>query len=121
MPKLDSRKPSPEESQPGSYPHPERRGVENAILQALPDSEYAGVQPHLEFVEFSSHQVLQEPDEKIEFGYFINNGLVSLLVVTTDARSVEVGIVGKEGFVGAPLALGLRDSSQRALIQIDGS
>jgi CRP-like cAMP-binding protein len=123
MTKMDSKNTNPEENkQPSDSSHarPEGRG-ENSILHTLPDSEYAALQPHLEFVEFSMHQVLQEPGEKIEFGYFINSGLVSLLVVTSDARSVEVGIVGKEGFVGAPLAMGLRDSSQRALIQIKGS
>src|SRR5207244_3050570 len=124
MTKLDSRKPNPEENQSSSSPprpSPDGHSVENSILQTLPDSEYGALQPHLELVELGMHQILQEPGEKIEFGYFMNSGLVSLLVVTTDARSVEVGIVGKEGFVGAPLALGLRNSSQRALVQIKGS
>ena len=66
-------------------------------------------------------QALHEPGERIEFGYFLNSGLVSMMVVTSDARSVEVGMVGKEGFVGAPLAFGFPNSSQRALIQIKGS
>ena len=99
----------------------EGRAVENLILQALPEPEYSLLQPHLEYVEVAMHQVLQDPGQKIEYGYFVNSGLVSLMVVTSDARSVEVGMVGKEGFVGAPLALGPRDSSQRALIHIKGS
>lgn len=95
--------------------------IENSILQSLPKNEFAAVLPHLEFVELAMQQVLQEPGTNIEFGYFLNSGLVSMMVVTSDARSVEVGMVGKEGFVGAPLALGFPTSSQRALIQIKGT
>jgi CRP-like cAMP-binding protein len=98
-----------------------QNGVENKLLQNLPEQERSALQPHLERVDLAMHQVLHEPGEKLEFGYFLNKGLVSLMVVTRDARSVEVGIVGREGFIGAPLALGLRDSSQRALIHVEGS
>lgn len=94
------------------------RPVENNILLAIPDEEYKALRPHLEFVTLKMHQILQDPGEKIEFGFFINSGLASLLVVTRDARSVEVAVVGREGFVGAPLATGLRQSSQRAIIQV---
>ena len=42
----------------------------------------------------------REPAEKIEYGYFLNEGMTSLVVITSDGRSVEVGIVGREGVVG---------------------
>lgn len=104
-------------------PLPERtdlkgRPVENGILLAIPSEEYKALRTHLEFVPLEMHQVLQEPGEKIEFVFFLNSGLASLLVVTRDARSVEVGVVGKEGFVGAPLASGMHRSLQRVLIQV---
>src|ERR1700758_2456 len=83
------------------------RSVENGILLGIPEEEYKALRPHLEFVQLAMHYVLQDPEEKIEFGFFPNSGLASLLVVTRDARSVEVGVVGKEGFIGAPLATGL--------------
>jgi CRP-like cAMP-binding protein len=94
------------------------RPVHNRILLSLPDQEFRAVRPHLEPVELEMHGVLQDPGEKIDYGFFLNSGLASLLVVTSDARSVEVGMVGREGFVGAPLAVGLRHSSQRAIVQV---
>lgn len=105
------------ENQPSQRRALQGRLVENDILLAIPEPEYKALRPHLEFIELQMHQVLQDPGEKIEFGFFLNSGLVSLLVVTRDARSVEVGVVGKEGFLGLPLASGLRESSQRAIIQ----
>jgi CRP-like cAMP-binding protein len=96
------------------------RLVENNILAAIPEEEYLTVRSHLELVHLDTYQVLQDPGAKIEFAFFLNSGLASLLVVTTDARSVEVGVVGKDGFVGAPLTVGMRETSQRAVVQIAG-
>lgn len=96
------------------------RPVENDLLLALPDPEFEQLLPRLEFVSIALHQVVQETGRPIEYGYFPNSGLASLLVVTSDAKSVEVGMVGKEGFIGTPLAAGIRDSSQRAIVQTAG-
>ena len=48
-------------------------------------------------------------------------GLASLVVITSDGRSVEVAIVGKEGMVGTALAVGLRQEPCRAIMQMPGS
>ncbi len=64
------------------------RSVENKILLTIPDHEYRALRPHLEFVLLEMHQVLQDPGERIEFGFFLNSGLASLMIVTSDARSV---------------------------------
>jgi CRP-like cAMP-binding protein len=41
-------------------------------------------------------------------------------VVTKDGRTVEVGVVGYEGYVGAGLAVGLSRGSVREIVQIAG-
>src|ERR1700727_396267 len=66
------------------------------------------------------HLSLHEPTQSIEFVYFPNRGMVSQVVVTKDGRTVEVGVVGKEGYVGAGLAVGLSRSSVREIVQIAG-
>ena len=58
--------------------------------------------------------------KQIEFVYFPNRGMVSQVVVTKDGRTVEVGVVGNEGYVGAGLAAGSSTSSVREIIQIAG-
>jgi CRP-like cAMP-binding protein len=124
MTKLEGKNPNDEPgSKKSNQPRSglDGRAIENSILQALPEEEFAAVLPHLEFVDLAMQQVLHEPGERIAFGYFLNGGLVSMMVVTSDARSVEVGMIGKEGIVGSPLAFGFLNSSQRALIQIKGT
>jgi CRP-like cAMP-binding protein len=96
------------------------RSVDNLLLANASDSEFEKLIAHLEPVNLASHQVLQEFGQRVDYGYFVNHGLISLLVVTGDAKSVEVGMVGKEGFVGMPLAAGIRESGQRAIVQTAG-
>ena len=95
--------------------------VLNRILLAILDQEYDLLYPHLEYVDLPLYRSLHEAEHGFDFAYFINSGMTSLVIATTDGRSVEVGIVGREGFVGAPLAAGLNRSPYRAFMQAAGS
>jgi CRP-like cAMP-binding protein len=53
--------------------------------------------------------------------YFPGNSLVSLLTLVEGHRALEVGLVGREGMIGARLALGAATSSVRALVQGTGT
>jgi CRP-like cAMP-binding protein len=57
----------------------------------------------------------------LKSAYFCNSGLVSILSVFPDGKSVEVGLIGNEGFVGLPLVVGFRTAPTRAIAQIEGS
>jgi CRP-like cAMP-binding protein len=94
--------------------------VRNKVLLAMPDNEYKLMRPDLMYIDLPSHLSLHEPAQKIEFVYFPNDGMVSQVVVTKDGRTVEVGVVGNEGYVGAGLAVGLSRSPVREIIQIAG-
>jgi CRP-like cAMP-binding protein len=66
------------------------------------------------------YQILHEPAEKIDFAYFLNQGMTSLVALSADGRSVEVGIVGREGMVGMSIAVGLLRGTFRAIMQMSG-
>jgi CRP-like cAMP-binding protein len=72
-------------------------------------------------VRLQLHQVLHDAGETIKSGYFMNKGLASVLAVQPDGKSVEVGLIGNEGFVGLPLLVGYRSSPARVLVQGDGT
>src|SRR5438105_10554400 len=91
----------------------------NTILLSLSDKECNQVLSRLEFVRLNLHQVLHEAGETIESGYFVNTGLISILAVQPDGKSVEVGLIGKEGFVGLPLLVGYHSSPTRLITQAD--
>jgi CRP-like cAMP-binding protein len=98
----------------------EGKAVSNKVLLAMPNNEYELMRPDLTYIDLPHHLSLHEPTQKIEFVYFPNRGMVSQVVVTKDGRTVEVGVVGNEGYVGAGLAAGLTRSSVREVIQIAG-
>jgi CRP-like cAMP-binding protein len=95
--------------------------IQNKILLGLSSKERDILFPRLEFVRLKLHQVLHEAGETIKSGYFVNTGLMSVLAVQPDGKSVEVGLIGKEGFVGLPLLVGYRSSPTRIVTQGDGT
>jgi CRP-like cAMP-binding protein len=95
--------------------------IENLILLSLPRQECAQILPCLEFLRMKLHQVMHEVGEVIRSAYFINSGLASVLAVQPDGKSVEVGLVGKEGFVGLPILFGFKTSALRVVTQGDGT
>jgi CRP-like cAMP-binding protein len=99
----------------------DREEVGNLILRALPPAEYKHISPSLEFVRLRLHQVLHEAGEAIRSGYFLNDGMSSVLTVQPDGESVEVGLIGKEGFVGLPVIFGFKTSALRIITQGDGT
>src|SRR5579864_7024935 len=96
------------------------KAVKNKVLLSIPDDEFNAIRPHLELLKLPHHFSMHEPNQKVEFGYFLNCGMISLVVATEDGKTVEVGVVGSEGFAGSVLAVGLRRSSLREIVQIAG-
>jgi len=95
--------------------------IHNEILLGLPPRERELLFPKLEFVRLKTRLVLHEPGDTLKSGYFCNSGLVSILSVFSDGKSVEVGLVGREGFIGLPLVVGFRTAPTRAVAQIEGT
>src|SRR5271154_4016060 len=98
-----------------------RNDILNLILLSLPGHELTAAVKKLEFVELPTHSVLHEAGEPLAHAHFINSGLASVLNVMTDGKSVEVGLAGKEGFIGLPLVVGLSTSPTQVVMQVEGS
>jgi CRP-like cAMP-binding protein len=94
---------------------------ENSILAALPRKAYLSLLPGLAPVSLVFGDVLYEPGTTIPDVYFPGRSVVSLLTLVDKHAALEVGLVGHEGMVGIPLALGIEISPVRALVQGAGS
>lgn len=93
----------------------------NQLLLALPKDEVQKIQPHLEKVTLSTGQMLYDADETIDYVYFPNSGLTSLVVSSQDGTQVESSVVGQEGLVGIMAVLGNNQSVTKAQVQIEGT
>ena len=95
--------------------------IRNRLLAALPGEEYERLLSHLESVPLPFMEVLCEGGETIRHVYFPDDGLISLLIVMEDETVREIGVIGNEGMLGAAVALGMKTTPTRALIQLPGS
>lgn len=87
-------------SQPSDQVH-----VRNRLLSSLDLSDFERVRPHLTRVSVDAHEALIEPGRPIERVYFPESGLVAY--VSPGNVATEVGIIGREGFVGTSVILGV--------------
>jgi CRP-like cAMP-binding protein len=95
--------------------------IQNEILRALPRDESAVLLPKLTAVNLKLQSLLQEAGHPIEFCYFPNTCMISILTLMKDGKSIEVELAGRESFVGAPLVVGFRTSGNRAVTQAEGT
>jgi CRP-like cAMP-binding protein len=92
----------------------------NLILSQLPADEYAALAKHLVPVDLPLDKRLSEPNQPIEFIYFLNTGLISTDAVTLKGEQVEVGVIGREGFSGLPALFDQPQMSHSVIIQGSG-
>jgi CRP-like cAMP-binding protein len=92
----------------------------NIILSQLPADEYAALAKHLVPVELPLNKRLSEPNQPIEFVYFLNTGLISTDAVTERGEQVEVGLIGREGFSGLAALLDQPQMSHIVIMQGSG-
>jgi CRP-like cAMP-binding protein len=94
--------------------------VGNKLLAAVPREEYERLLPNLEAISLSFKQYIYEPNEPIDYVYFPNWGVVSMLTVMEDGGAVEVATVGNEGMIGIHVLLGTDRVSTEAFVQVPG-
>jgi CRP-like cAMP-binding protein len=107
--------------QPGERTGPEGKPVVNRILLSLSDREFRTIRHRLEFVGLEHHEILHESHQRANSVYFVNEGLISLVVVTANGKTAEAGVVGSEGVVGIEGLFGIKRSPLREVVQIAGT
>ena len=93
----------------------------NRLLAALPPDALAALRPRLQPVELPLRQVLQPAGEPVAHVWFPETGWASMLAYLEDGDAAEVGLVGREGFVGLPLLLGADRDDLEAMVQAPGT
>ncbi|MCJ2124061.1 Crp/Fnr family transcriptional regulator [Methylobacterium sp. J-077] len=98
----------------------QQSNVSNKLLLALSPEDFASLQPALRVEPMLLRQVLIAPHTAIETAYFPEEGFVSITLDGENSR-VEIGLVGREGVVGAsPILLGDGRSPHTHFVQMAG-
>jgi CRP-like cAMP-binding protein len=98
----------------------ESRWQENRVLAALSERECARLIPQLEILTLFAKETLYESGEEINYIYFPLDCILVLISSVESKATVEVGLIGNEGFVGAPILMGAKHSTSQAEILIEG-
>lgn len=77
--------------------------------------------PLLEPVELPRYARLETPNKTVEFIYFMETGITSMVSVTDPATEVEIGLIGNEGMTGIAVILGNHRSPYASYIQVEAT
>src|SRR5919199_6732751 len=92
--------------------------TDNLLLAALADAARDDVVRRMEPVRMVLRQRLYESEEPIPYVYFPLDGLVSIVAISREGSTVEVGPVGCDGMVGLPVFLGGGTDPLEAFAQV---
>jgi CRP-like cAMP-binding protein len=91
----------------------------NAILSKLSPEVIEQLAPRP--VALEVNDVLYEPNSEIEYAYFPETGVVSVVSVMANGNCIEVGTMGREGMAGSALLLETHTVQHRHFIQVAGA
>jgi CRP-like cAMP-binding protein len=92
----------------------------NHLIASLPSKERQRILRSGKTVELVEGSILCEVDQPFRYAHFPLTGFISLVAITTDHRPLGLAMVGKEGVLGATLALGVTTPRLRAVVHDTG-
>src|SRR5206468_10760552 len=93
----------------------------NRLLLALPVDDLERLIPNLEHIDCQREQVLVDADSPLDYVFFPDSGVISVVAVYANGDIIEMATIGREGCSGLQAIFGAKSSSVRFLIQIPGT
>jgi len=102
---------------PRSSPMTNQPRPANKILAALPHEEFERLRPKLREINFDLGETVYLPEQKMDYAYFVNRGIISWLAAVENGNTVEAGLIGPEGIAGVAIVLGAQSTPNQGLAQ----
>jgi CRP-like cAMP-binding protein len=97
-----------------------RNQSRNTLLSQLPVEQFERLQRHLQLLGLEVPQPIYEPNQPIRYAYFPESGMISVVSVMEDGRSIEVGTIGREGIAGGMVLMDVDRVPYRYFTQLNG-
>ncbi|MDQ3819871.1 MAG: Crp/Fnr family transcriptional regulator [Acidobacteriota bacterium] len=104
-----------------STPSSQPLSTENRILAVLDSTDYQHFLSQLARVSLSQGEVVYEPGDPIDYVYFPETAVFSMLCTMEDGATVEVGPVGYEGLVGLNIFFGANTTPTQLVVHVAGT
>lgn len=92
----------------------------NRILSRLSASDFALLAPHLTRVDLPLRKQMETAKKPIDYVYFMESGFASV-VANGAGRTIEVGLIGREGMTGLAVVMGTDRTTSSTFIQNAGA
>lgn len=92
----------------------------NRLLAVLPRVQRDLLQPMLTRLRLLPGETLLAPGQRIERVIFPDSGIVALVAESSGGTRAAVELLGREGMIGLPALLGMRNSPLRASVLVEG-
>jgi len=92
----------------------------NRLLASLSRTDRRKLMAAGDTVDLRDGDILWEAQSRMRYAYFPLEGFISQLIPVAARKNLELALVGNEGMIGMPLALGVNSSILQALVQGPG-
>jgi CRP-like cAMP-binding protein len=93
----------------------------NRILSRLSENDLALLRSFLTLVDLPLRKQLEGSRKRIDYVYFPESGIVSVVANGGNKRSIEVGLIGREGMTGLAVVMGVDRSPHYTFVQVAGT
>src|ERR1700743_2069679 len=92
----------------------------NRLLAALPPDDLRAIEPSLAMVALEKRKVLEAPNKTIDYVYFPETVIASVVAVAGREERIEIGLIGCEGMTGLPVLMGDHKTTHSTYVQVEG-
>jgi len=93
---------------------------QNWLLNAVEPAVQARFEPHMRHIRLSRGQVLQHAGQQVSRVYFPEGALIGVICALATGETVQTGMIGWDGALGAFEACGTRQSAFQAEALVEG-
>lgn len=93
----------------------------NHLLSTMSPEDFERLRPNLTRIALNAKDVLEVAGEPMEFVYFPEPCVASVVAITAMGEQMEVGLYGPDGMSGLPILHGVDRSPLQSFIQVPGS
>jgi CRP-like cAMP-binding protein len=99
----------------------ENSPYKNKLLRRMSPADLALLKPHFERRTLDLRMTLETAGSTIEAVYFLEEGIGSVVAMTSDGKNAEVGLIGFEGMTGSALVMGVNYAAHECYVQSAGN
>jgi CRP-like cAMP-binding protein len=99
---------------------PDQGSITNRLLLSLSPDEFELLDSHLEAIELPLRRQMETRNKRIDHVYFLEQGFASVVADGSGQRSIEVGIIGREGMTGLAIIMGTDRTPYDTYMQLAG-